>query len=1149
MYSKVKKMTMDNVIESSNTTQNMQINNNKKVNIANRVDVIPSNILTNKSIRKKFDWKIYKWTVKNFAINAEYKAIRHFNKYAKPGTIIYKKYLQNLYKIPPEFDEAVYLKYTNSQKNIFSLEDLYIYFTTNGYREYPLNDQYFKIYYNIDFNLFDTDAYFKRYKNEIEPFMYSDDNDDETIDWETGSQMSTITSFSQVSTSSVRTTGTMGTMLSSFVDNINDHRNGNVMSREERKNQYELDEYNKWKDNLYNWHKDLSSENTKIYKFYNLNNRRYPLDEKYLKIKYGITNSLFSSKIYAKRYNIDINSNNIYTIDKIYNVYIKNNNLDDLYFRLYYDIPNELNINIFIERYSELFLNNNNFDRLTNETDKNNYVYMLFNSLKNDKEFKFLDDYYFKIMYKIPDIFDVDTYLKRHPNIKNEILDKDLTNVNKYVTINKVDKYLYENYYKSYQNIYLIDELYYKIYFQIPDYIDYDIFLKIYPEIIDLADLKSNDYIFKLSDFAKESVTMENKFLFYKYYNKNRWNLSDNYFNLFYITKYDLFNLDIETYVKSYEELNLNIENIEYDKDEEKHKYYENYYSSINEYLKDNPINDVYYKIKYNVPDDFDSDLYVKRYIEIIPHLDGLEKYTSKYNEVIYNYMNSRNKGLDEKYYRLKYDIPEDFHCNSYLKRYPEICDELTDFEENSLEYYVKIYELSNTLLKFFKLDKEYYKIRNNISDLLNENILLAYKQKYNVTYDMNYDNEIEGYLKEGVNKIDILDDKYLKLFFNIPDDFNEDLFYLQNIENIDNKELSINVNKNEIKIKIYCYYVSHDTNIEYINNNFNNIIKKEKEIQSIDMIKKIDHCLNNCDQFINTRIKINQNLINGFYDKKVTLIDIYELFNNDKMIENIDIKEIITSEHKNNESRVIDNINYLKNLNVSLNDKVVNNFYLQDFIKDYINTNNLNYHIKINNINIDKTFINNKLRSEYYNLYSTYCKQFNILNKYNYEKLELHSQSSNVNIVYIYFAYDTKLLTKTNFVNSLQYLPNNSKIYFVTNNDEYNNFISIDNVEIVILENTSKSLQLIVKELAINSDYVFSWDTQYVMKDDHIFIDNEINNERILISNSNNNKYKNTGILRKMNYLLHTNEKIDNNNDISLASNFRKHHKKNIIL
>ena len=74
--------------------------------------------------------------------------------------------LQNLYKIPPEFDEAVYLKYTNSQKNISSLEDLYIYFTTNGHREFPLNDQYFKIYYDIDCNLFDSDAYFKRYKNE-----------------------------------------------------------------------------------------------------------------------------------------------------------------------------------------------------------------------------------------------------------------------------------------------------------------------------------------------------------------------------------------------------------------------------------------------------------------------------------------------------------------------------------------------------------------------------------------------------------------------------------------------------------------------------------------------------------------------------------------------------------------------------------------------------------------------------------------------------------------------------------------------------------------------------------------------------------------------------------------------------------------------
>ena len=56
--------------------------------------------------------------------------------------------------------------------------------------------------------------------------------------------------------------------------------------------------------------------------------------------------------------------------------------------------------------------------------------------------------------------------------------------------------------------------------------------------------------------------------------------------------------------------------------------------------------------------------------MEIIPHLDGLEKYTSKYNEVIFKYMNSRNKGLDEKYYRLKYDIPEDFHPENLEEYY-----------------------------------------------------------------------------------------------------------------------------------------------------------------------------------------------------------------------------------------------------------------------------------------------------------------------------------------------------------------------------------------------------------------------------------------------------------------------------------------------
>ena len=134
---------MDNVIESS--TSNASVVHDIQTS---NTEVKPMTININKNNIKKFNWKVYKFTIKQLNINAEYKALRHFNKYAKPGTKNYMKYLRNLYGIMPYFDEKTYITHANINENI-SLEQLYIYFKNNGYKEYPLNDNYDKLYYNV----------------------------------------------------------------------------------------------------------------------------------------------------------------------------------------------------------------------------------------------------------------------------------------------------------------------------------------------------------------------------------------------------------------------------------------------------------------------------------------------------------------------------------------------------------------------------------------------------------------------------------------------------------------------------------------------------------------------------------------------------------------------------------------------------------------------------------------------------------------------------------------------------------------------------------------------------------------------------------------------------------------------------------------
>ena len=95
---------------------------------------------------------------------------------------------------------------------------------------------------------------------------------------------------------------------------------------------------------------------------------------------------------------------------------------------------------------------------------------------------------------------------------------------------------------------------------------------------------------------------------------------------------------------------------------------------------------------------------------------------------------------------------------------------------------------------------------------------------------------------------------------------------------------------------------------------------------------------------------------------------------------------------------------------------------------------------------------------------------------------------------------------------------------------------ISVDKIE-----NISVIPEGLINEY-INDNYIFIWNTNYIMINDHTFMKNEITND-IMISNMNN-KYINIGILRKK--ITNTFKNIINSQDVDT---FRKHKKRNTTI
>ena len=312
-----------------------------------------------------------------------------------------------------------------------------------------------------------------------------------------------------------------------------------------------------------------------------------------------------------------------------------------------------------------------------------------------------LNDAYFRINFHIPIEFDVSIYTKRYSEV--------------YELAEATNNEIYIFYIKNI-NLYPLDDLYYRIKYNIPEEFDQMCYSKRY-NLGFSNDLESYKYYDSLGK-------SENQLLDDLYY-RIKYNIPEEFDQICYSKRYGLvFSNDLESY-----------------------KYYDSLGKSENQLL-----DDLYYRIKYNIPEEFDQICYSKRYDLVFS--SDLESY--KYYESLGK---TQNQLLDDVYYRIRYNIPEEFEMGCYARRYN--LGFSSDLE--SYKYYDSLGKNQNQLL-----DDVYYRMRYNIPEEFDQ---MCYSKRYGLIIS----NDLESYKyydSLGKNQNQSLDDVYYRMRYYIPEEF-----------------------------------------------------------------------------------------------------------------------------------------------------------------------------------------------------------------------------------------------------------------------------------------------------------------------------------------------------------------------------------------
>jgi hypothetical protein len=479
---------------------------------------------------------------------------------------------------------------------------------------------------------------------------------------------------------------------------------------------------------------------------------------------------------------------------------------------------------------------------------------------------------YFRTIYKIPNLFDEDSYLEylKSFNLK---LDKNTIEIEK----------LYHFFSKTGKDKYPLNDSYFRILYNIPYHFDYISYCNRYSTI----------------DFDKEDVNS-----IYNYFSSDKntkHHLDDEYGRL----KYNIpQHFDVSAFKKRYD--------LEY---QDNFDLYE-FYSKNND--KNFSLDDKYLQIRYNIPENFKLDTYKKRYSEI-KNMDTIS---------IYNfYANSKTNKLDDQYFRILYDIPNDFCPKTYLKRYTD---------ENIGKSNIEVYKYYIENKDNYVLDDKYYRFLYNIPDFFDKelynNLYKNCPTNINQTYDFYSKNKEKYPLNEyyfdkyfGFNKnnfnwifyknnflfpdASIYDsynhffkntekNNYYKLYYKLDEDFNWESYYhkYKNYFHLD--ETILNIDEQFI-----FQFVGGFITLEYIYNIYLNndlsLISK-KFINNYKFISKIGEIKTEDDK-------------RYFYHLE-NFLQCYFYDENYKKYMETKNDETLYELHINNLSLIEDNINKLEN-------------------------------------------------------------------------------------------------------------------------------------------------------------------------------------------------------------------------------------------
>ena len=254
-----------------------------------------------------------------------------------------------------------------------------------------------------------------------------------------------------------------------------------------------------------------------------------------------------------------------------------------------------------------------------------------------------------------------------------------------------------------------------------------------------------------------------------------------------------------------------------------------------------------YYRLRYDVVDVFDCSVYAERYAEQFNAEDTFKEIITFYAEQGTEY------ALDEKYYRLRYDVVDVFDCSVYAERYAEQFNAEDTFKEIIMVFVEQGTE--------YVLDEKYYRILHNIVDDFDCSV---YRERYNEQFGTmdTYKEIITFYVKQGSEYP--IDEKYYQIKYNVSSDFDWNHYGEAFTPCFDDEDDSKNMSK---MFFLYSndFHKKHDSKLydHYL------VLKNDLSLIDINLYKKLF-------LFMMDSSKIDDEYVYQFCDWKITYDNIY---------------------------------------------------------------------------------------------------------------------------------------------------------------------------------------------------------------------------------------------------------------------------------